>query len=224
MDETETLIATVEPHDSTDTVTWSSSNPAVATVDSNGLVTAKAPGTAAITAKAGACYGDICNVTVRGSGASEASVSGSVVSYGENDPVTIQLTADGAPEPASETIVTAGAQSGNKFTASYSLSAVAPGTYTMKVIKQNHVTREYSITVSTEAVTQDVAIWLTGDVTGDGKVDMKDWSRVRNHIKETNLLTDDYAIACADVINDGKIDMKDWSRVRGHINESNPIW
>lgn len=46
------LIATVEPSDSTDTVVWSSSNPAVATV-SNGVVTPVSNGDCVITATAG---------------------------------------------------------------------------------------------------------------------------------------------------------------------------
>ena len=48
------LVATVEPADSTDTVVWSTNKPAVATVDpATGKVTAVAPGEATITAKAG---------------------------------------------------------------------------------------------------------------------------------------------------------------------------
>ena len=48
------LTATVNPSDSTDTVVWSTSRPAVATVDSaTGKVTAVAPGEAIITATAG---------------------------------------------------------------------------------------------------------------------------------------------------------------------------
>ena len=50
----ETLVATVKPDDATDkTVTWTSSNTAVATVDANGKVASVAVGTATITAKAG---------------------------------------------------------------------------------------------------------------------------------------------------------------------------
>ena len=60
---TETLVATVEPSDTTDTVTWTSNKESVATVDSNGKVTAVAPGTATITATAGS-KSATCTVTV----------------------------------------------------------------------------------------------------------------------------------------------------------------
>ncbi|GAB6123013.1 Ig-like domain-containing protein [Dysgonomonas termitidis] len=60
----ETLTATVTPSNATDkTVTWVSNNTSVATVDANGKVTAKAKGTATITAKAGDKTAS-CTVTV----------------------------------------------------------------------------------------------------------------------------------------------------------------
>lgn len=59
---TATLTATVEPADSTDTVSWSSSNNDVVTVG-NGVVKAVGNGTAAITATAGE-YSATCEVTV----------------------------------------------------------------------------------------------------------------------------------------------------------------
>ena len=58
-----TLKATVEPTDSLDAVTWSSSNSKVATVDANGKVTAIGAGKATITAKAGNQTAT-CEVTV----------------------------------------------------------------------------------------------------------------------------------------------------------------
>ena len=51
--DTVTLIATVQPDDATNkTITWTSSNPTVATVNSNGLVTALTDGKTTITATA----------------------------------------------------------------------------------------------------------------------------------------------------------------------------
>lgn len=58
------LTATVTPADSTDSVTWESSDPTVAAVDNDGNVTAKAAGTATITATAGE-YSSECTVTVK---------------------------------------------------------------------------------------------------------------------------------------------------------------
>ena len=151
-------------------------------------------------------------------------VSGSVVSFlSGTDAVTVQLLEQGHTEVAYETTVTGGTQSGNKYTAAYSFSQVPAGTYTMKVSKANHVTREYTVTVGAAAVTQDVEIWLLGDVTGDGKVNMKDWNSVYAHVNETALLTD-YALKCSEVTGDGKVNMKDWNRIYEHVNETNLLW
>ncbi len=59
----ETLVATVQPAGAEGTVTWSSSNDKVATVDETGKVTAVAKGTATITAKVGT-FQATCTVTV----------------------------------------------------------------------------------------------------------------------------------------------------------------
>ena len=59
------LVATVAPYDADDmTITWTSSDEAVATVDANGVVTAVAPGTATITATAANGVNATCVVTV----------------------------------------------------------------------------------------------------------------------------------------------------------------
>lgn len=67
VEETTTLTASVTPAGATATITWSSNDDSVATVDVNGVVTGVSAGTATITATAGD-YSDTCTVTVQAAG------------------------------------------------------------------------------------------------------------------------------------------------------------
>lgn len=62
---------------------------------------------------------------------------------------------------------------------------------------------------------------LPGDVNGDGSVNMKDWIRLKNHLNESDILTD---LSGADVNGDGSVNMKDWIRLKNHLNESDPLF
>lgn len=151
-------------------------------------------------------------------------VSGNVESFNSGtDPVTIQLIEQGASEAAYEVQVSGGTQSGNKFTAPYAFSDVPTGTYTMKVMKKNHVTREYTVTVSTEKVTQDVEIWLLGDVNGDGMINAKDKKVIYNHINDSSKELTGYTFDVGDVNGDGTINAKDKKLIYNHINGSS-LW
>ena len=99
--ETLALTATVSPANATNKrVTWSSSNQDVATVDENGVVTAKTEGTATITAttadggKKATCTVTVSYVLVTGVSLSQTSAA---IEVGE----TLKLTATIAPENAS---------------------------------------------------------------------------------------------------------------------------
>lgn len=152
------------------------------------------------------------------------SVSGTVKSFNSaSDKVTIQLIQQGHSEPAYETTVSGGTKEGNQYTASYTISGIASGTYTMRVLKKNHVTREYTVTVSGEAVTQNVKIHLKGDINGDGKVTIGDVNRANLHAKGKSTLTL-YEFACADINGDGKVTISDVNRANLHVKGKSLLW
>lgn len=145
-------------------------------------------------------------------------LSGTVKSYNSTtDPVTVQLFKSGSSSAAYNTAV-----KGNS--ASYTISGITSGTYTMKVSKKNHVTREYSVTVSTGTKTQNAEIRLLGDVNGDGRVNTMDCTRLFKHVNKTQLLTDAYAQKCADTNGDGRVNTMDCTALFKHVNKTKPLW
>ena len=148
-------------------------------------------------------------------------VSGTITSYlkAEGD-ITVQLLS-GEEVAYSQVFNTYSGTS--TYTTEFSIPAVTDGTYTMRVSKANHVTRDYTITVSGGAVTQDAAIHPIGDVTQDGKVNGKDWNRLYEHVSKVNEL-EGYALACGEVTNDTKCNMKDWNRLYEHVTKVDELW
>lgn len=65
---------------------------------------------------------------------------------------------------------------------------------------------------------------LIGDISGDGKVNMGDVSRVYAHTTGKTLLTDPYALAAADTNGDGKINLGDTSRILSHVRGTKLLW
>ena len=156
--------------------------------------------------------------TLRGTGGSLGTLTGTVKSFNSaTDPVTVQLFGSGSSAAAYNTTV-----KGNS--ASYTISGITPGTYTMKVSKKNHVTREYTVTVTTGTKTQNAQIHLLGDVNGDGRVNAMDYTRLLKHVNETQPLTDAYALKCSDVNRDTRVNAMDYTRLLKHVNETQPLW
>ena len=118
-----TLTATVKPDDATDkTVTWTSSNPAVATVDANGKVHAVAAGTATITAQAGDKTAT-CVVTVKAAPVWDGDLSDIPTSILESDGKTV--------------IVPNGMTLRNKLSEKYNISIAAGATVTLDKVTIN---------------------------------------------------------------------------------------
>ena len=144
-------------------------------------------------------------------------VSGTATSAGsETDDVTIQLIPKGYSEAAYEVTVKCNS-------ADYAIPDVADGVYTMKVTKNNHVTREYEVTVEGGDAEQDVKIHLKGDVDGNGKITLKDINAVCDHISKVTLLTG-YELSCADVSGDDKVTLKDLNKLIDHFSKVEMLW
>ena len=141
-------------------------------------------------------------------------VSGNVESFLGDGDITIELVKDG--EVAYTVIV-------NGTNVSFSIEGVVPGTYTMVVSKENHVSRSYEVVVTDGDVTADAKICPMGDVTGDGVVNIKDFQRLLRHVNKTNPL-EGYELSCGDVTNDGTCNIKDFQRLLRHVNKTNPLF
>ena len=164
-------------------------------------------------------------ITVEYSLAVSSGIRGQVVSFHDGSDVTVSLFAAGSAEPKYTVAVPGGTKdSSGKYTATYDIPEAAPGTYTMQVSKKNHVTREYTVTVSGDTKTQNAEIWLLGDVNGDGRVNAMDCTRLLTHVNKTQLLTDAYALKCADVNRDSRVNAMDCTRLLTHVNKTQPLW
>lgn len=145
-------------------------------------------------------------------------VKGEITSYkDDNADITAELIKSGEQTPAYTTVV-----SGNY--SSYSITGVAAGTYTLRVSKANHVTREYEVTViGTVAVAQDVKLHLIGDINGDGRVNISDVGMANAHAKKTSLL-EGYSFDCANVNGDTKINISDVGMLNAHAKKTSILW
>ena len=135
-------------------------------------------------------------------------VRGQVTSFMNDGDVTVSLFAAGSAQPQYTTTVPAGEKSGGKYTAVYDIPEVGAGTYTMKVMKNNHVTREYTIVVGSAPVVKDVKLCLKGDANGSGTVDIEDAMLVFYHVAKKSYLGDEGLAAC-DTNADGTVDIED---------------
>ena len=151
--ETFQLSATVSPDNATDkTVTWSSSNTAIATVSSNGLVTAVQEGSATITAKAGDKTAT-CTVTVSKKVIPVTSVSLNKTSLALTEQETFQLSATVSPDNATDKTVTWSTANAAIATVSENglVTAVAEGSATITA-KAGDKTATCAVTVSKKVI------------------------------------------------------------------------
>ena len=148
------------------------------------------------------------STTVEPTTAKLKTVKGTVKSYlSESDTVTIQLIKSG--EVAYETTV-----KGNN--AKYSISGVASGTYTMKVSKNAHADREYTVIVANSDVIRNAKIFAIGDVNSDGDISVVDATLVQKYIVGLENLKD-LQKKSADVNDDNEISVVDATLIQKYI-------
>ena len=146
--------------------------------------------------------------TVEPTTAKLKTVKGTVKSYlSESDTVTIQLIKSG--EVAYETTV-----KGNN--AKYSISGVASGTYTMKVSKNAHADREYTVIVANSDVIRNAKIFAIGDVNSDGDISVVDATLIQKYIVGLENLTD-LQKKSAEVNDDNEISVVDATLIQKYI-------
>ncbi|MDO4335639.1 MAG: Ig-like domain-containing protein [Bacteroidales bacterium] len=166
--ETVQLTATILPETTTDkTVNWSSSNPAIATVDNNGKVTAIAVGTANITATAASRITASCKITVVETPAATITLNKTEASLKATE--TVQLTATIRPETTTDKSVTwkSSDESIATVDASGKVTAVAVGTADITATAASGIYASCKITVAetpaTSVTIDKTAMGITGD-------------------------------------------------------------
>lgn len=144
--ETVTLQATVEPSDIEYELTWSSSNPDVASVDNDGTVTGIAAGDAVIMAEAGGKTGT-CSISVTGLPVESISLNTTEITLNEGETYTLSVTV--SPEGATYKDITW--SSSNETVATVSQSGTVSGIRegnTVITVNVDGFTAECNITVN----------------------------------------------------------------------------
>lgn len=152
------LTATIEPKNATNQrLTWSSSDTGVATVDSNGKVTAKAAGTATITATAASGITAACEITV-----SDEVIEVTAVTLDKTEATvkvgkSLQLTATIEPSGATDQkLEWTSSRSDIAIVTDGRVTGVAPGKVTITVKTTNGKTATCTITVEKTKGVPDV--------------------------------------------------------------------
>ena len=159
-------------------------------------------------------YDEVTNTTMlkfeHDNTAAGVEVSGTIKSYGEaSEKVTVTLTPAAGGTPLTTTVT------GNS--AAYSFPTVPAGEYTLKVEKTGHTPFSKGITVGNSNVTENVTIYLIGDVNGDGAITADDLTALARHVAKISVITDTAALARCDVTKDGSVTADDLTMLARYV-------
>ena len=146
-------------------------------------------------------------------------VGGKVKSYGSaSETVTVTLL-QGTSVIGSPQMLT-GVSGSAPYDQAYSFGTVPAGTYTLKVEKKGHAPFTKEIIVDSSNVTEDVTIYLIGDVNKDGVINVTDIVALINHVNGTAPLM---GIDYCDLDDNGQINVTDVVILINHVNGTAPI-
>ena len=144
-----------------------------------------------------------------------ATVSGTITSYGSaSEAVTVTLL-QGTNTVSTATLT--GASGSVPYSQNYSFPAVAAREYTLKVEKMGHTPFSKVITVDSNHVTENVTIYLVGDVNGDGAITADDLTALARHVAKISVITDTAALARCDVTKDGSVTADDLTMLARYV-------
>lgn len=166
-----------------------------------------------------------CVVVLGGTDSDGADISARVIGAIKTQGVTVTGTVTAKGAKSGTATVALGGE-----TAQVTIGADGTGTYEltvpelgeMTVSMTNYATRTYTV----EGETQNVEIWLVGDVNGSGGVNAADYSLVLNHAKAPTATTalKGYAFSCGDVNSNGAINAADYVKVLGQAKGQHTLW
>lgn len=188
------LTATVTPNDVTDkTVSWSSNNTSVATVN-NGVVKAISAGTATITAEIDDCIAT-CVITVTSKYVAVTGIKLNKESVEISEDGTIVLIATVTPDNATDKTVTWTSSNTNVAIVNDGMvTAVAPGTATITAKVGNYTAK---------CIVNVVKSFVLGDVNGDNLIVVDDVVFTINHV--LGISSENFIAEAADMNGDGVI-------------------
>ena len=158
-------------------------------------------------------YGAITEVGV--------TVSGSVRTYNPNNPMAIQLlqgAVDGKGGSVVGTVIIPAESGSGERVQSYSFTDVAPGTYTLKIIKPRHLsyTKVTLVVGSSDVIFKEVTL-VAGDLNNDGAIEAADFLLFRNDYGKSG------SAIPGDLNGDGTVDAADFLIFRNGYGKSNAV-
>ena len=104
----------------------------------------------------------------------------------------------------------------------YQFDTLLPGEYTLVISKKNYATKVINVTLGEGTYIEPVKLSALGDITGDGKVNVADVSKLYGYIKKDYKLAD--VDPGCDITGDGKLTVLDVVMIYAHVKGTKNLY